>query len=258
MLDNIRIVLVNTSHPGNIGAAARAMKNMGLKQLYLVEPLEFPSVEAYSRAAGADDLLAGAVVVDSLQEAVGDCVWVAGTSARLRTVKWQIHDPRECVAELAKHIEEGGEEDVKVAIVFGRERTGLSNEELELCNSLVHIPSNPDYSSLNVAAAVQVLSYECRMAALASGDIDQPQLHTRKKHREDIPADAAMLESMYGHLQQTLQDINFFYNSSPEMVMRRFKSLFNRAATTRREVALLRGLFSAAQGKKQPRDKESS
>jgi len=245
MLENIRIVLVNTSHPGNIGAAARAMKNMGLKKLVLVEPKEFPSFEAYSRAAGADDLLGEAVVTDSLNEALRGCVWVAGTSARLRTVKWQIHEPRACAGEAIQHAEDG-----EVAIVFGRERTGLSNEELEQCNTLVHIPTNPEYTSLNVASAVQVLSYECRMAALSAGSIEQPELAKRKKHKEDVPASSDMLDGMYGHLQETLHDINFFYNSSPEMVMRRLKSLFNRANTTKREVALLRGILSAAQGKK--------
>lgn len=245
MLENIRIVLVNTSHPGNIGATARAMKNMGLKKLILVEPKDFPSFEAYSRAAGADDLLGEAEVVDSLSDALKNCVWVAGTSARLRTVKWQIHEPRACATEAIEHAAEGD-----VAIVFGRERTGLSNEELEQCNTLVHIPTNPEYTSLNVASAVQVLSYECRMAALEAGVIDQPEMAARKKHKEDVPASADMLDGMYGHLHETLQDINFFYNSSPEMVMRRLKSLFNRANTTRREVALLRGIFSAAQGKK--------
>lgn len=252
MLDNIRIVLVNTSHPGNIGATARAMKNMGLSKLYLVEPKEFPSFEAYSRAASADDVLGDAIVVDSLQEAIADCVWVAGTSARMRTVKWQVHDPRQCAENVIRLSADG-----EVALVFGRERTGLSNEELEHCNSLVHIPTNPDYSSLNVAAAVQVLCYECRMAGIAAGDVDQPdRSHNMKKHKEDVPASAEMLEGMYEHLLQTLDDINFFYNSNPDMVMRRFKSLFNRANTTKREVALLRGVLSAAQGKKTRRDSD--
>lgn len=250
MLENIRIVLVNTSHPGNIGAAARAMKNMGLRQLYLVEPKDYPSFEAYSRAAGADDVLAEAVVVDNLQDALKGCVWVAGTSARLRTVKWQIHDPRQCAHECLQHVTHAGDETTQAAIVFGRERTGLSNEELECCNTLVHIPTNPDYSSLNVAAAVQVLCYECRMAAIAGGDVVAPSDAGRKKHREDVPASADMMDDMYAHLLQTLHDINFFYNSSSEMVMRRLKSLFNRANVTRRELALLRGIFSAAQGKK--------
>ena len=249
MLDAIRIVLVNTSHPGNIGAAARAMKNMGLSQLYLVDPVEYPCIDATARAAGAEDVLDNAVVVDSLQEAIAGCVSVAGTSARLRTVKWQIHDPRQCADHMMDTLEQA-EEGASVAIVFGRERNGLSNEELERCTSLVHIPTNPDYSSLNVAAAVQVLSYECRMCALARDIVDQPQLKTRKKHKEDVPASAEMLEAMYDHLLDTLNRINFFYNSSPEIVMRRLKSLFNRAGTTKREVALLRGIFAAASGEK--------
>jgi len=256
MLENIRIVLVNTSHPGNIGAAARAMKNMGLSQLVLVDPLEFPCIEADARAAGAEDLLASAVVVDDLDEALKGCSLVAGTSARMRTVKWKVHDPRECAEEIRHHIMDS-EAPLQAAIVFGRERTGLTNEELERCNSLVHIPTNPDYSSLNVAAAVQVLSYECRMASLGAGDIDQPQLKQRKKHKEDVPASNEMLEGMYEHLLQTLEDINFFYNSNPEIVMRRLKGLFNRANTTRREVALLRGVLAAAQGNKLRRGEQN-
>ena len=245
MLENIRIILVNTSHPGNIGATARAMKNMGLSRLYLVDPVDHPTYEAYSRAAGADDVLGDAVVTETLAEALQGCSWVAGTSARLRTVKWPMFDPRECAATSMAQAASG-----EVAIVFGRERTGLTNEEMELCKALVHIPTNPEYSSLNVAAAVQVLCYEVRMAFLASSE-DRP-LKT-KTAKEDMPATTDQMEGMYEHLYQTMEDIKFFGTSNPDVIMRRLKGLFNRAQTTKREVAILRGIFSAAQGKKSAR-----
>ena len=249
MLENTRIVLVNTSHPGNIGAAARAMKNMGLSRLYLVEPKQHPSYEAYSRAAGADDVLGDAVVTTSLAQALNGCVWVAGTSARDRTVQWPIYDPRECAGVCIDNSAQGD-----VAIVFGRERTGLSNEELEMCNALVHIPTNPAYNSLNVAAAVQVLCYEIRMSLLSNSDVDSSRAKTQK---QDIPATTDQLEGMYQHMYQMMDDIKFFGSSNPEVIMRRLKSLFNRAQTTKREVAILRGIFSAAQGKKSARENRS-
>ena len=155
MLSNIRIVLVNTFHPGNIGAAARAMKNMGLSRMYLVNPKDFPAHEATRRASSADDVLENAVVVDNLKDAVHGCSLVVGTTARMRSVNWTQVDSRECGVLLNKESDEH-----EVALVFGRERTGLFNEELELCQYLVHIPTNEEYSSLNVASAVQVLSYE--------------------------------------------------------------------------------------------------
>ena len=245
MFENSRIVLVNTSHPGNIGAAARAMKNMGLSRLYLVAPKEFPSYEAYSRAAGADDVLASAVVTDTLAQALNGCVWVAGTSARERMVQWPTYAPRECATLCRDHSIQGD-----IAIVFGRERTGLSNEELELCNALVHIPTNPEYSSLNVAAAVQLLCYETRLAFLSNQDAVVDKARTS---REDMPATTDQLDGMYQHMYQMMQDIQFFSGSNPEVIMRRLKSLFNRAHVTKREVAIMRGIFSAAQGKKSAR-----
>ena len=242
MLENMRIVLVNTSHPGNIGAAARAMKNMGLSRLYLVEPKDHPSYEAYSRAAGADDVLAEAVITNSLTDALAGCVWVAATSARERTVQWPIYQPRRCAEVCLEQARLGD-----VAIVFGRERTGLTNEELEACNGLVHIPTNPEYNSLNVAAAVQVLCYEIRMAALSQTQVGAEKV---KIPREDLPATTEQLDGMYQHMYQMMEDIHFFGKTNPEVIMRRLKSLFNRARTTRREVAILRGIFSAAQGRK--------
>ena len=162
MLSNIRIVLVHTSHPGNIGATARAMKNMRLEQLVLVQPAQFPSAEATARASGADDLLARARCCATLDEAVADCALVIGASARLRSVRWQEFDPRACAQEVLQ-----ASAHAPVALVFGREQSGLTNEELERCHALVHIPSNPEYASLNLAQAVQVLAYEVHMTHLS-------------------------------------------------------------------------------------------
>lgn len=164
MLHNIRVVLVNTSHPGNIGGAARAMKNMGLSRLYLVDPEDFPSGEANARASGANDVLDAAIVVDTLEEALTGCSLVLGTSARDRRIPWPLLDPRECATTSLAQVEQGGE----VALVFGREYAGLTNEELQRCHYHVHIPSDPAFGSLNLAAAVQVLVYEVRMAWLAA------------------------------------------------------------------------------------------
>lgn len=249
MLENIRIILVNTSHPGNIGAAARAMKNMGLSKLVLVEPKDFPSFEAYSRAAGADDVLGDAVVVKTLAEAVVGCTWVMGTSARERTVQWPVMQPRECAVETMKQAEQA-----ETAIVFGRERTGLTNEELEQCQALVNIPTNPDFSSLNVASAVQVLSYELRLAALdTSISPEDEREKIASKHLNDIPATADQVDGMYQHLFEMLEDVKFTGSSNPEIVKRRLKGLFNRAHLTKREVSILRGIYSAAQGRKSAR-----
>ena len=176
----VRIVLVETSHPGNIGAAARAMKTMGLDELVLVAPRDFPSADATARASGADDVLARARVVDSLGDAIADCGFVAGASARLRKLSWPVADPRAGAAALCEHARH-----TKVAIVFGPEHSGLTNEDLGRCNQVVHIPANPAYSSLNVAMAVQVLCYELRMAALERpADVEQA---ARRAHASETP-----------------------------------------------------------------------
>jgi len=244
LFNNIRIVLVNTSHPGNIGAAARAMKNMGLSRLTLVDPEDYPSLEAISRSVGAVDLLDNATVVKDLKQAISGCVWVAGTSARLRTIEWPILDPRECVQQSLEHIEQGD-----IAIVFGRENSGLTNEELEMCNALLHIPTNPEYSSLNVAAAVQVVCYEYRLALIGNRIIK----HKGNKHRNDSLADSTQMDGMYAHLHDALDYLGFFGTNNPDIVMRRLKGLFNRAGTTQREVSIVRGICSAIQDKKRPR-----
>ena len=241
MLSNIRIVLVNTFHPGNVGAAARAMKNMGLSRLVLVNPKEFPAHEATRRASSAADVLENAVVVDSLQEAVEGCSLVVGTTARLRHVQWTQVDSRECGTLINTESEEH-----EVALVFGRERTGLFNEELELCQALVHIPTNDEYSSLNVASAVQVLSYEIRMASLAGETMPtRPQ-----KEKQDRVAKAEQMEGLYGHFFEAMDEKQYFGKRNPEHVMRRIRNLFSRARPSLREVQILRGILSLIQGEK--------
>ncbi|MDH5767092.1 MAG: RNA methyltransferase [Gammaproteobacteria bacterium] len=241
MLDNIRIVLVNTFHPGNIGAAARAMKNMGLTRLYLVSPKDYPSFEASQRASSATDVLEKAVVVDTLAEALEGCSLVAGTTARLRSVQWPQVDSRQCGELLFNESEQH-----EVALVFGRERTGLHNDELEHCQYLVNIPTHEAYSSLNLAQAVQVLSYEI-FTASRSGERVQK---LASKDESDREATSDQLENMYQHFFETMDGLAFFGDRNPEHVMRRLRCLFGRSRPTRREVQILRGLLSAAQGRK--------
>lgn len=228
---DVRVVLVETTHPGNIGAAARAIKNMGFSRLYLVRPREFPSAEATARASGADDLLGSATVCESLPEALSGCSLVFGASARLRTIPWPLVDARRC-GELA--VAHPGE----VALVFGREHAGLTNEELEYCNYLVHIPTNPDFSSLNVAAAVQVVAYELAMAGGAGVEPGE---------EKDAPATADELEGLYSHLEETLVQLAFLDPGNPRQLMRRMRRLFNRAQLEMTEVNILRGVLTAAQ-----------
>ncbi|WP_456415222.1 tRNA (cytosine(32)/uridine(32)-2'-O)-methyltransferase TrmJ [Thiolapillus sp.] len=238
-MENIRIVLVETSHGGNIGAVARAMKNMCLDELALVQPKQFPTEEAMARASGADDILHEASIHQSLDEAVADCVLVVGTSARQRTVRWPQLDPREC-AELVMQRSASG----KVALVFGRERTGLTNAELEHCNYLVNIPANPRYSSLNLGMAVQVISYELMMQARLGRQADA------KTH---APARAGDMQGLFKHLEQALEDIGFLDPRKSDKLMRRLKRLFYRAEPDLDELKILRGILSAAQGRKSAR-----
>jgi len=249
MLDNIRIVLVNTHHPGNIGSAARAMKNMGITRLYLVDPKNFPSFEASQRASSASDVLTNAVVVDTLAEALTGCSLVCGTTARLRSVKWPQVNGREC-GELI-HTES---EQHEVALVFGRERSGLSNDELELCQTLVNITTGEAYSSLNLGQAVQVLTYEILMASRK----DEPvEAQSEPKDEKDVLATNDQLEGMYNHYVDALTDMNFFGKRNPEHIMRKLRCLYGRARPTQRETQILRGILSYAQGRRtQTPDKE--
>ncbi len=239
MTNNVRIVMVQTSHPGNIGAAARAMKNMCLSELVLVDPKRFPCDEATVRASGADDLLASARVVGSLADAIADCRIVIGASARLRSVSWPLVTPREAAALALAEAPTA-----PVSIVFGRESSGLSNDELDLCTHLVHIPTNPEYSSLNVAMAVQVLAYELMVA-----DVDAT---TPTESMEDVASNAEM-EGFFGHLEQALDEIGFTDERRSAKLMRRLRRLFHRATPASDEINILRGILSAAQGRKSMR-----
>ena len=248
-LHNIRVVLVNTSHPGNIGGVARAMKNMGLHRLVMVEPQRFPSEEAVARASGAGDLLDGAEVVASLEEALVGCSLVFATSARERHLPWPLIDPRES-AGLAVARAKGGDQ---VALVFGREHAGLTNDELQRCHFHVHIPSDPRFSSLNLAAAVQVLSYELRMANLGEVGV-LPEIESAE---QQVTADE--LESFYRHLEQALVAIGFLDPASPRHLMSRLRRLYGRSAVTRTEMNILRGILTetlkAARGEHHKRGK---
>ncbi|MFT2110198.1 RNA methyltransferase [Marinomonas sp. 2405UD68-3] len=233
MNNKVRIVLVNTSHPGNIGGAARAMKNMGLDRLYLVSPKIFPSEEAISRASGATDLLEKAVVVETLEEAIADCQLVVGTSARERHIPWPLVDPRQAADLVYK-------EGLETALVFGREDRGLTNEELQRCHYHVHIPSIESFSSLNLAAAVQVLSYELRMKSLlAIGD-------TTVQSKWDVPAASVeQVDYMLEHLEKVMLLTEFLDPNTPRQVMTRFRRLFQRAQLDQHEVGMLRGVLTS-------------
>jgi tRNA (cytidine32/uridine32-2'-O)-methyltransferase len=236
--NRIRIVLVGTQHPGNIGSAARALKTMGLSRLVLVAPERFPHIEAHALAAGADDVLAAAPVLATLAEAVADCRLVLGCTARSRRVALEEHLPR-AAASLVTAQAGGGAE---VALVFGRERTGLTNDELQLCHAAVHIPANPEYSSLNLAAAVQVLAYELRMAMLEAVETRGVAASTAGE-----PASHAQMEGFFAQLADTLDAIDFHKGRAPESAMRKLRRLFLRTALDVREVRLLRGILADAQ-----------
>ncbi|MBW8312961.1 MAG: RNA methyltransferase [Rhizobium sp.] len=242
--ENIRIVLVGTQHPGNIGSAARAMKTMGLSALHLVAPERFPDPEAVALAAGADDLLDAAPVLPDLDAALAGCRLVVGTSARRRTVPLPELSPREAARQLVAAAADG-----PVALLFGRERTGLENEELQRCHASVCIPTHPGFSSLNIAAAVQVLAYELRLEVLgaAGGELPSGRPVPGPGPEAEPPATADELERFFGHLGQTLDEIDFHKGRAPEMVMARLRRLFLRAAMDSREVKILRGILSEAQ-----------
>ncbi len=236
---SIRIVLVGTTHPGNIGAVARAMKNMGLDELALVKPKHFPHKDATARASGAVGVLKNALVVTSLRDALTDCVYVAGASARPRTIEWPSMGPRECAQRLQLESEVGS-----VAAVFGPEKSGLHNDDLDLCHTLLTIPTDPDFSSLNLAMAVQVLCYELRVA----GTVDAGPV----VESEASPATAAEMEHFYTHLEQVMTDINFLDTDNPRYLMRRLRRLFNRARPDKNEVNILRGLLTAVDRTRKP------
>lgn len=238
-LSAIRIILVETSHPGNIGATARAMKTMGLTQLCLVSPKSFPDEAATAMAVGADDLLQQAVVVNSLDEALAGCQLVLATSARRRDLAIAGLSPRAC-AELVIRLDDA----VQVAIIFGRERIGLTNEELLRCHYHIQIPTNPDFSSLNLAQAVQIIAYELRTQVMNAVTLEADKC-------ESIPADPLAttedIERFYQHLDEVLVDVNFLKPRNPGRVRQRLRRLFNRVQLQEMEVNILRGILKQIQ-----------
>jgi tRNA (cytidine32/uridine32-2'-O)-methyltransferase len=235
MLTNIRIVLINTSHPGNIGSAARAMKTMGLTELYLVAPLMFPHKKAQEMASTAADVVESAVVVKHLDQALEGCHLVVGASARSRKIPWPTLSPRELGEKASQESAQG-----KVAILFGNEQSGLTNEELHRCHYHVHIPSNPEYSSLNVASAVQVIAYECRVACLQEV-VAQPWDYAL--------ATVDAMEGLYQHLEKVMIDLEFLNPEVPRQLMARVRRLFNRAQPDVMELNILRGILAAMERK---------
>ena len=236
-LNNIRIVLVNTSHPGNIGGVARAMKNMGLERLVLVAPKDYPSEQANWRAVSAIDVLKSAVVVPTLDEAIQDCQFVVGTSARERRIPWPLLDARSCAERIAS-----ASSSEQVAVLFGREDRGLTNDELKVCNLHLNIPTAEAYSSLNLAMAVQIVAYELRMLALS----DKTGL------AEDVDWDtpfstSADMARFYAHLEETLVEIGFLNPEAPRQLMPRLNRLFNRVRLDEMELNILRGILTETQ-----------
>ncbi|MDZ7782291.1 MAG: RNA methyltransferase [Halioglobus sp.] len=232
-IGNIRIVLVNTSHPGNIGGAARAMKNMGLERLCLVAPRSFPDEHADWRAASAVDVLERAVVVESLQQAIGDCHFVVGTSARERRIPWPLLDARGCADRIAAASDTG-----QVAVLFGREDRGLTNDELQLCNLHLTVPTAAGYSSLNLAMAVQIVCYELHMRGLT----DTPAV--AGEHWDAPFATQADMERFYVHLEQTLTELEFLDPAAPRQLMPRLRRLYNRVRLDEMELNILRGILT--------------
>ncbi|QFU02976.1 tRNA (cytidine/uridine-2'-O-)-methyltransferase TrmJ [Halomonas sp. THAF5a] len=251
MLERIRTVLIGTSHPGNIGGTARAMHNMGLADLALVAPRCEPlTADTVSRASGADHIVHAARTVATLEEAVGDCTLVVGASARSRTLPWPMITPRALGERLPQELADPA---ARVALVFGREDSGLTNAELQRCHAHVHIPTNPDFSSLNLAAAVQVLAYECRQAWLgqqAAATDEAAPTQPLASHEE--------LERYFEHLERTLIGIGFHDPAMPRQLMARLRRFTLRARPERMELNILRGILTATEQQTERRPGEGS
>jgi len=234
-LQNIRIVMVGTTHPGNIGAAARAMHNMSISQLTLVDP-QCPIGEiAYARASGANVVLDNRETSADLRQAIADCSLVVATSARRRSLAWPELDPAELVEKLFAM-----DDSSQAALVFGREHSGLNNEELQLCNQMVCIPTNPDFSSLNLASAIQVLCYEIYHHQCALTDAAP-----RTTEEQDLPAPSGEVEGYFEHLQKILELTGFLNPQQPGLIMQRLRRLYLRSEVTRNEINILRGMLTA-------------
>lgn len=236
--ERIRIVLVETTHPGNIGAVARAMKTMALDRLVLVRPKSFPAPEAVARASGADDLLERAIVCDTLAAAVADCPYRFAATTRSRHIAWPVRTAREFAADFAADAFSSGE----VALVFGRESSGLSNEELDQCGGAIRIPTQPEFSSLNLAMAVQIVAYEIFQATAAL-----PVASSAVFDPFDAPATAAELELLYQHLLRVATAIDYFDPARPRLLPRRLRRLLSRGGLLRSETQILRGLLTAVE-----------
>ncbi|EGR0078704.1 tRNA (cytosine(32)/uridine(32)-2'-O)-methyltransferase TrmJ [Vibrio cholerae] len=236
MLERVKVVLVGTTHSGNIGSAARAMKVMGLSQMVLVDPQCQVDAQAIALAAGASEIALNAQIYPTLEAAVADCGLVVGTSARSRTLEWPMLEPRECGEKLISEANQHS-----VAMVFGRERTGLTNDELQLCHYHVCVPANPEYSSLNLAMAVQLLSYEVRMAYLALQQSSQSSTLQEEypRHQE--------LERFYAHLEQVIMQTEFISAQQPGLVMNKLRRMFTRARPEAQEINILRGILTSVQ-----------
>lgn len=238
-LAHIRIVLNRPTHPGNIGAVARAMKTMCLGQLYLVAPHRFPAPEANALAAGAEDVLDHAHVCQTLEEAVRDCRLIIGTSARSRRIGWPTLDPSEGAKQMIAAAAEGS-----VALVFGQERAGLTNEELDRCHAVIAIPANQAYSSINLAGSVQITAYELMRAGTRATPVADEMLGSVQ------PATHEEMEHFYRHLEQVLAETGFLDPANPRLLMRRLRRLFNRAMPDQNEINILRGILTSMQHRK--------
>ena len=228
-MENIRVVLSHTTHPGNIGAAARAMKTMGLRHLYLINPRYFPDPQADAMAAGADDILRDAVVCSSIDEALQGVGFTVAMSARVGDISIEVKSPREAMPLLLQQAAQQ-----PVALLFGTEMSGLTNEEMGKAQMLVNIPANPDFSSLNLAAAVQVMGYELNVAAQSYVPV-MPEVR---------PAPHEQVEGFFAHLEKTLFEIGFFTTQNPARLMQRLRRLYARARLEGEEVNILRGILS--------------
>ena len=251
LLERIRIVLCDTTHSGNMGAAARAMKTMGLSNLRFVTPQTPPDEQAIARATGAKDVLMAAPLDNSLGEAIDSCQLVLGTSNRPRSVRWPTITPAEA-AELIL----ANDQYQQVAFLFGKEQYGLTNEQMDRCQYLVQIPANDEFSSLNLASAVQIISYQLRISWLTASN--QPQLITNEPVRPaDMPASDDEFEGMFNHLTQALSDIEFVDLENPGRVLRRIRAMLQRAELSKNETAIIRGICNAASEKTPRKEKQS-
>ena len=237
LFPGVKVILVETSHPGNIGAAARAMKNMGLTELVLVNPADFPSTKAVFRSASAADVGQEARVVKTVEEALSDCQLIIGTSARERRIPWPLLSAKECGEKVISAVRA----EKKVGLLFGRESRGLKNEELQRCQFHVNISTGEAYSSLNLAMAVQVVCYE-----LLQADLAEKGTLASSKAPWDMPlANSGEVEHFYNHLEKTLIQVGFHDPENPRQLMARLRRLFNRVGMDRMEVNILRGFLTA-------------